>query len=233
MIMGEPQRIPRNRTVARPSPAHTASLPTRTDRHAGPPNVRYARSARARDTRASLVFSPVVRELGANLGQRRRQGKSAKHGAPSREITMFPGVMSPCITPRLIPTTSNQFTASPISSLTASGFATPARLRPATSSITIDPGDRGASTSCATPTTPRSRSSVATSCPSRRSASGPSGSFRITARPEKNSRVTRVRSLSWTISVEQADLRPAALLFPSDTFTPLPTQWSRSRRVVA
>ena len=80
---------------------------------------------------------------------------------------MFAGVMSRCITPRrCIPATARASrTASPISSSAASGFASPARLVPPTSASTIDPGYRGASTSCATPATPRSRSSIATLMP--------------------------------------------------------------------
>ena len=59
------------------------------------------------------------------------------------------------------------------------------------------PGDRS---SRATPATPSRRSSIAASCRTRRSASGPSGSLRITVRPGRNGLVTRVRSLECTIS---------------------------------
>ncbi len=83
---------------------------------------------------------------------------------------------------------------------------------PPASAITIEPWYRGASSNCATPTTPRNRSSIAISCSTRRWASGPNGSLRITARPGNNSRTTRVRSVSWTISVKRADPGPAALV---------------------
>ena len=152
----------------------------------------------------------VVRELGTDLGERRRQREVHQaRRAVARRPRCSPGVMSRCITPRrCIPATARASpTASPISSSTASGFASPARLVPPTSASTIDPGYRGASTSCATPATPRSRSSIASSCRSRRCASGPSGSLRMTVRPARNSRVTRVRSLSCTSSARAGGSR--------------------------
>ena len=125
---------------------------------------------------------------------------------------MFAGAMSRCITPRrCIPATARANpTASPISSSTASGFASPPRLVPPTSATTSDPGYRGASSSCATPATPRSRSSIASSCRSRRSPSGPSGSLRMTVRPAKRSRVTRERSLSLTSTAPADGSRSAS-----------------------
>ena len=101
---------------------------------------------------------------------------------------MLAGVMSRCSTPRrCIPATARaSLPASRISSSTASGLASPARVVSPASASTIDPGYRGASTSCATPSTPRSRSRIATSCRSRRCASGPSGSLRITGAPGKD-----------------------------------------------
>ena len=73
--------------------------------------------------------------------------------------------------------------------------ARPARLVAPASASMIDPASHGASTSCATPTTPRSRFSIASSCRSRGCASGPRGSLRMTVRPAPISRVTCVRSL--------------------------------------
>jgi hypothetical protein len=71
-------------------------------------------------------------------------------------------------------------------------------------------GYRGASASCATPATPCSRSSIAASCRALCSASGPSGSLRMTVRPGMSSRVTRVRSLWCTTWTGRADPGPAA-----------------------
>ena len=75
--------------------------------------------------------------------------------------------------------------ASSTSSGASNGFASLARLWPPASANTIDPGYRGASSSCATPSTPRSRSRIAVSWASRASASGPSGSLRMTVRSEE------------------------------------------------
>ena len=138
------------------------------------------------------------------------RAKSTRHGAPSRESTTLAGWMSWCVTPRpCIPATARASpTARPVSSSTASGFAAPARLVPPASASITDAGYRGASASCATPATPRSRSSIATSCRTRRSPDGPSGSFRMTVPPAKNSRVTRVRSLWCTISARADGSRP-------------------------
>ena len=128
---------------------------------------------------------------------------------------MFAGVMSRWITPRrCIPATARASPSPrPASSPAGSGLVMPARLAPPASSSTTDPGYRGASASCATPATPRSRSSIATSCRTRRSASGPSGSLRMTVRPGRNSRVMRVRSLECTTSARteriRAGLHPA------------------------
>src|SRR5882757_1401367 len=123
---------------------------------------------------------------------------------------MLAGVMSWCITPRrCIPATARaSATASPVSSPAGSGPARSARLVPPASASTIDPGYRGATASCATPATPCSRSSIAVSCRSRRSASSPSGSLRMTVCPGKKSRVTRVRALWCTISARTGGSAP-------------------------
>ncbi len=102
---------------------------------------------------------------------------------------------------RCIPATARASpTASLISSSTASGFADSARFTSPASAIMIDPGHRGVSSAWATPSTPRSRSRITSSCRSRDSASAPRGSLRATGRPSRTRRVTRVRSLSWTVS---------------------------------
>ena len=125
---------------------------------------------------------------------------------------MFAGVMSRCSTPaRCIPATARASPSpSPASSPAASGVATPARLTPPASASTIDPGYRGTDASCATPLMPRSRSSTAASCRSRRSASGPSGSLRMTVPSRRNSRVTRVRALSCTTSARSGGFLPGS-----------------------
>jgi hypothetical protein len=130
------------------------------------------------------------------------RAKSTRHGTPAPDKTTFAGVMSRCITPRwCIPATARaRSSPSPIRSPAASGLVRPARLAAPASSSTTDPGYPASSASCATPATPRSRFSTATSCRTRRSASSPSGSLRMTVRPGKNSRMMRVRSLSCTIS---------------------------------
>ncbi|MEA2167691.1 MAG: hypothetical protein QOF76_991 [Solirubrobacteraceae bacterium] len=66
--------------------------------------------------------------------------------------------------------------------------------------------------------------SLASSCRSRRCASAPSGSLRMTVPPAKNSRVTRERSLWRTSSPERADPgQAAACQSPSDTSAQPPT----------
>jgi hypothetical protein len=118
---------------------------------------------------------------------------------------MFAGAMSRWITPRrCIPATGRANPSPrPASLSTGSGLVMPARLASQASSSTTDPGYRGASASHATPATPNRRSSIATSCRTWRSASGPSGSLRMTVRPGRNSLVMRVRSLECTISARR------------------------------
>jgi hypothetical protein len=68
---------------------------------------------------------------------------------------------------------------------------------------------------------------MATSCRSRRSASGPSGSFRMTVCPGKTSRVTRVRALSCnSISARAGESRPG-------TGPPAPIRHLRASRAYA
>jgi hypothetical protein len=85
------------------------------------------------------------------------------------------------------------------------GLAT--RLACPASASVMEWGRRGSSSSCVTPITPHSRARTRSSWWSRRGASGPSGSLQITARPAKKSRVTRVRSLSCTISTRTGEPR--------------------------
>ena len=129
---------------------------------------------------------------------------------------MFAGVMSRWITPRrCIPATARASPSPrPASSPVGSGLAMPARLAPPASSSTTDPGYRGASASCATPATSGRRSSIATSCRTRRSASGPSRSLRMTVRPGRNSLVMRVRSLECTISARSNGSGPGRTPLP-------------------
>ena len=98
---------------------------------------------------------------------------------------MFAGVMSRCITPRrCIPATARASpTASPISSSTASGLASPARLAPPASASTIDPGTAAPPPAAPPPRRRAAAPASPASCRSRRSASGPSGSLRMTVRP--------------------------------------------------
>ena len=120
----------RSRTAARRSPARTASRPARTGRPAGPPTGRCARSAPAPGTPASRRSRLWWVNSGRSSANDVASAKSTRHGAPSPETTMLAGVMSRCITPRrCIPATARaSATASPISSSTASGVASPARL---------------------------------------------------------------------------------------------------------
>ena len=128
--------------------------------------------------------------------------KSTRVGSPSPETTMLAGLRSRCNTPhRCIPATARASPlASPSNSSAASGVASAAKVVLPASANTSESPYRGRSTSCVTPSTPRSRCRIPTSRRRRRSASGPSSCFRITVRPAKNSRVTRVRRLSNTAS---------------------------------
>ena len=139
--------------------------------------------------------------------------KSTRHGTPAPERTTFAEVMSRCITPRrCIPATARaRSSPSPVRSSAGSGLVTPARLASPASSSTTDPGYRASSASWASPLTPRSRSSIAASCRTRRSASAPSGSLRITVRPGRNSRVMRMRPLSCTISTPAGGSRAGSI----------------------
>jgi hypothetical protein len=89
-------------------------------------------------------------------------------------------------------------------------------LHAAGSRVRADPPEvkapRRASTSCATPTTPRSRPSNAASCTDSRSASGPRRSLRITERPATLSRVRR--ALLWCSAARRASRRCAATCAP-------------------
>ena len=144
------------------------------------------------------------------------RAKSTRHGAPSRDSTMFAGVMSRWITPRrCIPATARASPSPrPASSSAGSGLVVPARLTSPASCSTTDPGYRGSSASCATPATPCRRSSIATSCRTRPSPDGPSGSLRTTVPPGRNSLVMRVRSLECTISARRTDPDPTAPRLP-------------------
>ena len=235
MIMGEPQRIPgterwltRRQLIQRRS--QRVQIGTLVHRTSGTPGLL------GREIRKRPCLSLWCVNSGRISANDVAKEKSAKHGAPSREITMFPGVMSPCITPRLCSpaTTRAKLTASPISSLTAT--ASP----PPQDSGQQHPPSRSTPVTAAPPPAARPPPHRAAALASRPHApagvprpvpAAPSGS----PRAQKRTATTRVRSLSWTTSVERADLRPAALLFPSDTFTPLPTSVvavspSRSRK---
>jgi hypothetical protein len=143
---------------------------------------------------------------------------------------MLAGVMSRCITPRrcMPPTARANRTASSISSAPLSGVGTPARLTPPTSAKTTESGYVGASSSCATPTTPRKRPNIPNSCRNRRGASAPNGCLRITAPPGKTNRVTRVRALSHSTSTPTpgsgptpcAPIRPVTPRHPGPAVTP-------------
>ena len=76
---------------------------------------------------------------------------------------------------------------------------------------------------------PRSRSSIASSCCTRRCASAPSGSLRITVRPGRNRRVTRVRSLSTRTSVRPGGSRSSAGLSIPSRSAPAPRSSTPSR----
>ena len=116
---------------------------------------------------------------------------------------MLAGVMSRCITPRrCIPATAlANSTASSIRSSTASGLASAGQARAAN----VRQHDRARvprrlhqlrdPVDAAQPLQHRPLMLAAAAA-----ASGPSGSLRITVRPARNSRVTRVRSLSCTVS---------------------------------
>ena len=157
VIMGEPQRVAgAERRLAR-SPARTASRPARTGRRADPPTGRSARSAPAPDTPAS----PRSRLWWVNSGRISANDVAKREVHQARDAVAatarcWPDVMSRCITPRrCIPATARASpTASPISSSTASGFASAARLVPPTSASTIEPGYRGASSQLRDPRDP-------------------------------------------------------------------------------
>src|SRR4051794_32317851 len=141
------------------------------------------------------------------------RAKSTRVGVPSAATTTLAGVRSRWITSRRC--TSAKARAIPRAnrarSRAGSGFGRSARVRSPASVRTIEPSCGGSSASCATPTAPRKRSSTANSCRSRRPASGPSGSFTISARSGRDSRVTRVRALSCTTANRTGGSTPSAI----------------------
>ena len=140
---------------------------------------------------------------------------------------MFAGVMSRWSTPRRAspPPPGPASARDRPARQPALGLVMPARLASPTSSSTTDPGFAGPA-SCATPATSPRRSSIATSCRTRRSASGPSGSLRMTVCPGRNSLVMRVRSLECTISARRngsgPDRAPRASIGHPQTRPPPP-----------
>ena len=76
----------------------------------------------------------------------------------------------------------------------------------------------GSPASCTTPATPRSRSSIAVSCRTARSASAPAAPTGSPS-PGRNSRVTRVRSPPWTTSARPGGSPPGGTR-PALTGTP-------------
>ena len=169
MIMDEAQRVAgteRRRTRRQLVQRRTQRVQVRplVHRPAGPPGL-LRRQIRQRPDDLG-----VVGELRAELGQRRRQREVHQARGAVPESTTLAGLMSRCITPRrCIPATARaSSTASPISSSTASGFASPARLAVAD----IRQHDRvriprRRPPAARPPSTPRSRSRIASSCRSR------------------------------------------------------------------
>src|SRR3954447_25585907 len=204
------------------SPAPKGGSPVPSSYRTAPSAYRSARWSTARPVRpvcsgARYASVPGISLWCVNSGRISAidvaRAKSTRVGVPSAATTTLAGVRSRWITSRRC--TSAKARAIPRAnrarSRAGSGFGRSARVRSPASVRTIEPSCGGSSASCATPTAPRKRSSTANSCRSRRPASGPSGSFTISARSGRDSRVTRVRALSCTTANRTGGSTPSAI----------------------
>ena len=204
------------------SPTPNGGSPVPSSYRTAPSAYRSARWSTARPVRpvcsgARYASVPGISLWCVNSGRisaiEAARAKSTSVGVPSAATTTLAGARSRWITSRRCNSARARASrsASPARSPAGSGFGSSARVLPPASASTIEPSRGGSSATCATPVTPRNRSRMAVSCRSRDPASGPSGSFTISVRSARASRVTRVRALSCTIANRTGGSTPSAI----------------------